>query len=91
MQQTKIEKVLTNLLKMALHRSVFTDVEWSSLTDEDWKDCYSLAVKHGVMAVAFDGVQLLPIECQPCRPIRLSWSDIAELLQSCLLYMQDME
>ena len=74
MQQAKIEKVLTNLLKMALHRSVFTDVEWSSLTDEDWKDCYSLAVKHGVMAVAFDGVQLLPIECQPCRPIRLSWA-----------------
>lgn len=73
-QQNKIERALTTLLKMALHEEMSHDVEWESLSDSDWKDCYALAAKHGVMAVAFDGIQLLPVEWQPCRPIRLSWA-----------------
>lgn len=73
-QQNKIERALTTLLKMALHEEIAHDVEWDSLSDSDWKDCYMLAVKHGVMAVAFDGIELLPVEWQPCRPIRLSWA-----------------
>ena len=72
--QTRIEKLLTTLLKMALHGDTSNDVDWKSFSDAEWKDCYNMAVKHGVMAVAFDGIMLLETEMQPSRPIRLSWA-----------------
>lgn len=74
MQQSRIEKTLTTLLKMALHNKPCNEIEWAGMTDNDWKSCYQLAVKHGVMAVAWDGLQLLPAGLQPSRPIKLSWA-----------------
>lgn len=73
-KQSKVEELMFRLLKMALHEQGYSVTEWPSYSDEDWKECYKLAAKHGVMAVAFDGIQQLPAELQPSRPIRLSWA-----------------
>lgn len=73
MQQNKIEKLLFSLLRMSLHSRYEDSIDWASVSDENWKDCYRLAVKHGVMAAAWDGVMQIPVEKQPSRPIRLSW------------------
>lgn len=73
-KQSNTEELMFRLLRMALHEQTFNDTEWQSYSDEDWKACYRLAAKHGVMAVAWDGIQLLPVELQPSRPIKLSWA-----------------
>lgn len=72
-KQNKIEILLFALLKAALHQKPVEGIDMSSYTDEDWKDCYKLAVRHGVMAVTWDGIMQLPVEYQPSRPVRLSW------------------
>ena len=72
-KQNKIEELLFALLKAALHQKPVEGINMSSYTDEDWKECYRLAVRHGVMAVTWDGIMLLPVEQQPSRPLRLSW------------------
>lgn len=72
--QDRIEELLFRLLRMALHETGITSIEWPQYSDNDWKSCYQLAVKHGVMAVAWDGLQLLPAGLQPSRPIKLSWA-----------------
>lgn len=74
MKQSRIEKVLTSLLKMALQEKPTDEIDWASLSDKDWKDCYQLAVKHGVMAVAWDGMLLLQPDLHPSRPLKLSWA-----------------
>lgn len=73
-RQNKIEELLFALLKSALHQKPLEGSVLSSYTDEEWKECYKLAVKHGVMAVVWDGVMQMPAEFQPSRPIRLSWA-----------------
>lgn len=71
---SKIDDILITLLKMALQQSVYDNISWKSVSDKEWKMCYDLAVKHGVMAIAFDGIQLLDQSLQPSRSIRLSWA-----------------
>lgn len=73
-RQSKTEMILITLLKMALHGRFIDGIDWESLSDNDWKECYRLAVNHGVMAVAYDGVQQLHPDLQPSRPVRLSWA-----------------
>ncbi len=67
------DRILFALLKSALHGTVDNGIDWLSVTAEEWKVCYGLAAKHGVMAVAWDGIQMLPSECQPPRTIKLTW------------------
>lgn len=73
-KQNNIEGLMFRLLKMALHQESLCEMVWPSYSDEDWKECYRLASRHGVMAVAWDGIQMLPAELQPSRPIKLSWA-----------------
>jgi len=46
---------------------------------EVWQECHRLAEKHGVMALAWDGVTQLPRESQPPRNLALAWG--AEVLR----------
>lgn len=73
-KQNKIETLLFALLKTALQQKPVEGIDLSAYTDDDWKDCYKLAVRHGVMAVIWDGIMQIPVELQPSRPIRLSWA-----------------
>ncbi len=67
------EKLLFPLLKSALHKAAETTVDWQKVSEEEWKKCFAMAVRHGVMAIAWEGVQMLPEECQPPRGLKLTW------------------
>ena len=66
------EKMLLALLRMALHGHVETDIPWDKLSDAAWQQCYKLAARQGVMAMAWDGIQLIPGECPLPRPLKLT-------------------
>ena len=70
----RIEKIVFAILKMSLHGKVNTDVEWKSISQEEWEQCYLLSVKHGVMALAWDGIQLVISECNLPRTLKLKWA-----------------
>lgn len=44
------------------------------LSDEQWEAIYRLASAHGVLAIAYDGVLLLPPSLRPSRPLLLRWA-----------------
>ncbi len=69
----RTENLLFSLLKASLTGKADEGKNWASYTDEDWKSCYQLAVKHGVMAVAWDGIMTLPPQLHPPKGIKLPW------------------
>ena len=72
------EKMLLALLRSSLHeREPETDF-FQNVTEEDWKQCYNLAIAQGVMALAWDGLLRLPKELQPIRKLKLPWAMAVE-------------
>ena len=49
-----------------------------SLTAKEWEQCYRMACKQGVMAIAWDGVMKLPKELQPPVGIKIQWAMAVE-------------
>ncbi len=66
------DRVLLALLKTALHGR-HDEMDWKAVTEEEWRSCYRLAARHGVMAAAWDGVLSLPAGVQLPRALRLTW------------------
>lgn len=71
---THIEKMLFALLRSALHSTPAEPELFSRISAEEWKLCYQLSCKHGVMALAWDGVNTLPADCMPPQNIRIIWA-----------------
>lgn len=72
------EQMLFALLRSSLHeREVETDY-FQQVSEEDWKQCYRLAIEQGVMALAWDGVMRLPKELHPSRSLKLTWAMAVE-------------
>ena len=70
---TQSERMLFALLKAALNESPAEAELFEEASDEEWLACYQLAVKQGVMALAWDGLCTLPPDLHPERPLRLTW------------------
>ncbi len=68
------EKILFSLLRSALHKTPPTGIDWSKVTEDEWKKCVSMAVRHGVVATAWEGVEMLLPEFQPPKAIKLTWA-----------------
>lgn len=68
------EKMLMALLRASLNE-VSADVSYfQGATEDEWKQCYQLAVQQGVMALAWDGIHTLPKEWQlPCE-LKIVWA-----------------
>ena len=49
-----------------------------ALTAKEWEQCYRMACKQGVMAIAWDGVMKLPKELQPPVGIKIQWAMAVE-------------
>lgn len=56
----KQEKMLFALLRASLHRQKAETAYFQGASDEDWKRCYQLAARQGVMALAWEGIVTLP-------------------------------
>lgn len=67
------ERMLFALLRASLHQKEVEQTSFQHVSEEDWKSCYRLAARQGVMALAWDGVVMLPTDLQPPRALKLSW------------------
>lgn len=70
----KIEKIVFALLKISLHGQANADIDWKNVSHEEWDQCYMLSAKHGVMALAWDGIQYVATECNLPRNLKLKWA-----------------
>ena len=61
--------ILLNLLRIALGNSV----KWKGEGSVDWKEVIELARKQGVLAIAFDALEMVPAEFRPSKNILLEW------------------
>lgn len=69
----RTEKILFALLRMALHGQPVTDIDWKVVTEQEWKEVYVVAAEQGVMALAWDGLQLVMGLCAlPCS-LKITW------------------
>ena len=66
--------MLFALLRGGLHGGVPEMDPFRGASAEDWKNCYRLAARQGVMALAWDGVVRLSADLQPPRMVKLSWA-----------------
>ena len=67
----KSSVVLLNLLRIALGNSA----EWKGEGSVDWKEVIGLARKQGVLAIAFDALEKVPVELRPSSIF--CWSGLA--------------
>lgn len=68
------EQMLFALLRASLNQAEAEHAFFQHASDEDWKQCYRLAVKQGVMALAWDGILTLPASLQPYWDLKLIWA-----------------
>lgn len=68
-----VEKMLLALLRASLHQEKAESSFFSGVSVSEWRQCYQLAAKHGVMAVAWEGVMTLPVSLQPPKALKLNW------------------
>ena len=61
----KPEEMLFALLRASLHEKNTDTLFFVGATETDWNECFLLAKKQGVMALAWDGVLRLPVPLHP--------------------------
>lgn len=47
---------------------------FETATAQEWAECFAAASKQGVLALAWDGVQTLPLEMQPPKELKFRWA-----------------
>ena len=70
---TKPERILVALLKAALNQTAVDDVKWDSVTEAEWDECLTVAARHGVVALAWDGIGLQPGGHRLLKDMIFSW------------------
>ena len=67
------EQMLFALLRASLHQREVETAFFHQVSPRDWKECYLLAARQGVMALAWDGLLKLPAELMPPKALKLTW------------------
>lgn len=68
------EEMLLALLRGALHQREVEVSSFKEATPEDWLQCFRLAVRQGVSALAWEGIERLPMDYAPPLDVKLSWA-----------------
>lgn len=68
------EEMLLALLRAALHQREVEVSYFKQAIAEDWQQCFREAVRQGVSALAWEGVERLPMEYAPPLDVKLSWA-----------------
>ena len=74
MKLERSEEMLFALLRAAIHQRDVETVYFQQATEEDWVRCYRLAVRQGVSALAWEGIERLPLEATPPLDVKVSWA-----------------
>ena len=69
----KSEEMLFALLRASLQEKRTETSFFVDVTETDWNECFLLAKKQGVMALAWDGVLALPNHLRPPLTLKLQW------------------
>lgn len=72
------ERMLFALLRSALNAVPVNTAVFSGVSSALWRECYKLAARQGVMALAWDGINALPDELQPPKALKLPWAMAVE-------------
>ena len=65
------EEMLFALLRASLHKKETETALFVDATETDWNECFLLAKKQGVMALAWEGVLRLPNPLHPDMELKL--------------------
>ena len=77
LNHTSVQMLLA-LLRASLHeRDIETDY-FENASKDDWEQCYKVASRQGVMALAWDGVMKLPKALLPPLTIKIMWASRVE-------------
>ena len=74
----KPEQMLFALLKGSLLNCNVEYKFFETATAQEWAECYAAASKQGVLALAWDGVQTLPLGFQPQKQLKFKWAITVE-------------
>ena len=74
MKLKRSEEMLLALLRAALHQREVEIGYFQQVTADDWVQCYRLAVRQGVSALAWEGIERLPQEDAPPLDVKVSWA-----------------
>ena len=74
MKLTKSEQMLLALLKGSLNNSAVETEVFANASAQEWEQCCAIASKQGVLALAWEGVQTLPLELQPPKQLKFKWA-----------------
>lgn len=75
---SRSEKMLFALLRVSLKGKPVQLSVFTGASTQEWQQCYKLASRQGVMALAWDGILFLPAEWQPPRDLKLVWGIAVE-------------
>ena len=72
---SRVERMVFGLLRASLNgRIMEEEVElFRGASREEWDECYRMAARHGVKAVAWDGVMMLPEDLRGYDDLRIVW------------------
>lgn len=65
--------MLFALLRAGLHQCGIEREHFLNATEAEWRRCFSIAVRQGVAALAWSGIERLPADCTPPLNVKLSW------------------
>ena len=74
MKLKRSEEMLLALLCAALHQREVEIGYFQQVTADDWVQCYRLAVRQGVSALAWEGIERLPVTYTPPLDVKVSWA-----------------
>lgn len=66
-------QMLFAMLRASLQETCIDTSFFENASDKDWRKCYKLAVKQGVMALAWDGLLKLPTSLLPPKALKIEW------------------
>ena len=75
-KQDKAFDILLHLIISMLWCKKF-ECSYSSITDDDWAEVLSLAIKQTVAGIAFNALDKVPKDMQPSKQVLLKWSVLA--------------
>jgi hypothetical protein len=76
------QPILFDLLKSSLWGTMPDEKLFAGINETTWNAVFKQATKQGVVAVAFEGVLLLPAALQPPRKLKIAWGVKVNLVES---------
>ena len=73
MKLRKTDRLLLSLLRLEITSGKIEKEMFMSLDEREWRMLMASAQAQGVVAVAYEAIELLPKECRPPMPIVFEW------------------